>query len=281
MRFPLLPLLVLAGCFATARAQQTAGHGRSFDVASVRPGAAPDAELIPIRMKVERSRIHYQNASLRDCIQVAYAVKDFQISGPSWLSNRFNIEARYPAGATEDDVPEMLQALLKERFKLEVHPAMKDHAVYALVVSRNGPKITPTELHPTDLPDSATRRPGTPVYGDLLMMGSPAGMRLKGPAVSLSTLVETLSVFTDEPVVDQTALPGRYDIDLVFLPEERLRMHGTPGGGAGLGRGAEAQVEPPPTLFEAVQQYGLKLEARKAPMKVLVVDHLEKSPTEN
>ncbi len=272
-------LVGLAASVATATAQQ-AQENHPFEVASVRPGAAADAELIPIRMKVERSRIHYVNVSLRDCIRVAYGVKDFQISGPGWIGNRFNIDAKYPAGVTEDQVPQMLQALLQDRFKLQVHRATKEHAVYALVVGRSGPKLKPTELTASDFPDSLTRRPGTPVYGNLQILGDPSGMRLKGPAVTMSTLAETLSGFTNEPVVDQTGLVGRYDLDLFFLPEERLRMHGSPGGPEP-GGAADPLAEPPATVFDAVQKYGLRLEASKAPMKMLVVDHLEKTPTEN
>ncbi len=273
MRFlPLLFVMITTSCLSAAAQQPETS--RSFEVASIRPGAAAEAEMIPIRMRVERSRIHYVNASLRDCIRVAYGVKQFQISGPEWLGARFNIEARYPAGATDKQVPEMLQSLLKERFHLQVHREMKEHAVYALVVGKRGAKLKPTELKTTDYPDSPSRRPGTPVYGDLQMMGSPAGMHLTGPAVTLKTLSETLTVFTDEPVVDQTGLQGRFDIDLVFTPEGRLRMRSGP-------EGTGTPPEPRGTVFDAVQEIGLRLESRKAPMPILVVDHGETTPTEN
>lgn len=274
-------LLGILICPLTASTAQQPEKGLSFEVASIRPGAAPDAEMIPIRMKVERSRIHYVNASLRDCIRVAYGVKDFQILGPAWLSSRFNIEARFPEDATEDQVPEMLQSLLKERFHLQIHRETREHAVYALVLAKHGPNLKPTQLKATDLPDSPTRRPGTPVYGDLQLLGSTAGMHITGPAIDMRTLSETLSVFTPEPVVDQTDLKGRYDIDLTFMPEGRLRMHGGPGTqGRGLD-GADNASEAHGSVFEAVQELGLKLESRRAPLPLLVVDRLEKTPTEN
>ncbi len=280
MKFTLMFLVMITTSFMTAAAKQPQSS-RSFEVASIRPGAPADAEMIPIRMKAERSRIHYVNVSLRDCIRVAYGVKEFQISGPDWIGTRFNIEATYPAGATEDQVPEMLQSLLQERFKLQIHREMKEHAVYALVVGKKGPKLRTTEFQTSDYPDSPTRHPGTPVFGDIQIMGSPSGMHLAGPAVTMRTLSETLSLFTNDPVIDQTGLQGRYDIDLVFIPDNRLRMRGGPGSS---GRGLDAKTadsEPSGTVFDAVRDYGLKLESRKAPLMTIVVDHLEKIPSAN
>lgn len=278
MKFLSVFPVVFAASFSVATAQQPQSN-LSFEVASIRPGVAPDAEMIAIRMSAESSRIHYVNVSLRDLIRVAYRVMPFQVSGPDWLGNRFNIEARYPAGATDDQVPEMLQSLLRDRFKLQLHNESKEHAVFALVVGKNGPKLKPSEVKATDYPDSPNRKPGTPVRGDIQIMGSPTGMHLKGPAITLSRLCETLSMFVDQPVVDQTGLKERYDIDLTFMPDN-IRMRGGPGGpGQGADGGAEAQ--PRVTLFEAVQDFGLKLEPRKAPLQMLIVDHIEKAPTEN
>jgi len=271
--------LVLAASLVVATAQQPHSN-LSFEVASIRPGADADAEMIAIRMNAESSRIHYVNVSLRDMIRVAYRVKEFQVSGPDWIRNRFNIEAKYPAGATEDQVPEMLQSLLRDRFKLQLHSEEKEHAVFALVVSKNGPQLKASQVKATDFPDSPNRKPGTPVHGDIQIMGSPTGMHLKGPSITLSRLCETLSMFVDQPVVDQTGLKERYDIDLTFMPEN-MRMRGGPGGpGQGSDGGTDTHTERV-TLFQAVQDLGLKLEPRKAPLQMLIVDHVEKAPTEN
>jgi uncharacterized protein (TIGR03435 family) len=275
----ILPIVLVAS-FAAATAQQPQSS-RSFEVASIRPGAPATAEMIPIRMKADRSMIYYVNASLRDCIRVAYGVKAFQISGPAWIGTRFDIEAKYPAGATEDQVPEMLRSLLRDRFKLQLHRETKEHAVYALVVGKNGPKLKATEVKTSDYPDSPSRLPGTPVRGDVQILGSPSGMHLTGPAMTLSKLSETLSGFTDKPVVDQTGLQGEYDIDLVFVPENMQLMRGGPGGPRQGLDGGDTHSEPRVTIFDALQQYGLKLESRKAPLTTLIVDHLEKTPTEN
>jgi uncharacterized protein (TIGR03435 family) len=271
--------IVLALSFAAASAQQPQSS-RSFEVASIRPGASATAEMIAVRMNADRSMIHYVNVSLRDVIRVAYGVKEFQISGPDWIRNRFDIEAKYPEGATKEQIPEMLQSLLRDRFKLQLHRETKEQAVYALVVGKNGPKLKATTLQASDYLDNPNRRPGTPVHGGMQMLGGPSGMHLTGLAVTLSTLSETLSRFTDKAIVDQTGLQGEYDIDLTFFPENMmLRVGGGPGQGAE--GGADAHSEPHVTIFEAVQQYGLKLESRKAPLTMLIVDHIEKTPTEN
>jgi len=237
--------------------------------------------MIPIKMKADRSMIHYVNVSLRDLIRVAYGVRDFQINGPDWIRTRFDIEAKYPTGATEDQVPEMLQSLLRDRFKLQLHHDTKERVVYALVVGKNGPKLKAAEAQTSDYSDGP-HRPGAPVRGYLQFLMGPSGVHVMGPAVTLSTLSETLSHFVDKPIVDQTGIQGQYDIDLTFVPENMLRMARGPGGRTqGPDGGADTHSEPRTTIFDAVQQYGLRLESRKAPLMLLIVDHIEKKPTEN
>jgi uncharacterized protein (TIGR03435 family) len=119
-----------------------------------------------------------------------------------------------------------------------------------------------------------------------MMMIDPAGAHLKAPSATLATLAEMISRFTERPVVDMTGIQGQYDFDLVFAPET---MRGMPGGARGPmpppGEGgrppSDAPAEPAGSIYDSVQRYGLKLEPRKAPMEVLIVDHMEKAPTEN
>lgn len=285
----------------------------SFEVASIKPAEPQQMGRMRVGMNADRGMIRYTNVSLLDCIRIAYGVKEFQISGPDWLgSQRFDIQAKYPTGATEDQVPEMLQSLLANRFKLQVHRDTREHAVYALVAGKNGPKLKPAEIETHDEPISdakpnpgenpppnaqggdgekggkATDGPGSggPPRGAIMMMIDPTGMHLKAPAATLGTISDTLSRFTDRPVVDQTGIEGRYDFDLVFTPQN---MRGLPGGAEGPKQipagggpdGAETRSEPGPSIFDAVEQYGLKLDPRKASLIQIVVDHIEKMPTEN
>ena len=120
------------------------------------------------------------------------------------------------------------------------------------------------------------------------MRMDPAGAHLTTPSATLANVADAISRFTERPVIDMTGIEGRYDFDLVFSPETMRGMRVMAGGAmppaAGGGDhtpGADAPPEPSGSIFDSVQRYGLKLEPRKAPMDVIVVDHIEKTPTEN
>ena len=104
----------------------------------------------------------------------------------------------------------------------------------------------------------------------------PSGIQLRAPAATLATVVEFLSRLMARPVVDMTGLSGQYDLTLMFMPEVMAGISAT-----ATGDGKPVFSEPGPSLFDAVQECGLKLEARKAPMEMLTVVHAEKTPTEN
>ena len=111
----------------------------AFEVASIKPAQPPDPATMmqgkfKVGLHVDAGRADIGFFSLRDLISVAYGVKDYQIAGPDWLNGqRFDIAAKMPEGAKEDQVPEMLRALLAERFHLEVHRETREHSIYALV----------------------------------------------------------------------------------------------------------------------------------------------------
>ena len=132
-----------------------------------------------------------------------------------------------------------------------------------------------------------TATPGTmlggatgPRGGGMTVQIDEAGAHVKAASASLSMLGEMLSRFSELPVVDMSGIEGNYEFDLVMSPET---MRGMRAMGAGGHAPAEegASTEGPGTIHEAVQKYGLKLERRKAPMEMIVVDHVEKLPTEN
>ena len=123
----------------------------SFEVASIKPSAPQPMGFRRIGMTTDGGIARYSGVSLQDLIRSAYRVKDFQIQGPDWLGNdRFDIVAKLPDGAKEDQVPEMLQALLAERFKLTLHRDTKEHPIYALIVGKNGPQLKPAEVQTRD-----------------------------------------------------------------------------------------------------------------------------------
>lgn len=269
--------------------------GQSFEVASIKPAPPPPDGRLMIRMGGDSGRIDYTNVSLRDLVRIAFKAKEQQINAPDWLgSERFNIVAKFPAGATRDDVPAMLQKMLEDRFKLSYHKESKETSVYALVAAKGGPK-----LHAAEVPDGKEDRPsGGPQVRDIpigraqakdmpmgraqMMMG-PKGMHMIGK-MSMSQFADRLSSFIDRIVVDKTGLKGNYDIDLEFMPEGGVPG---PGGMRAIqmpdGEGAAHREDSDaPTVFTAIQEnLGLKLDPQKAPVDVYVVDHIEKVPTEN
>jgi uncharacterized protein (TIGR03435 family) len=238
----------------------------AFEVASIKPASPQPMGRMLTGMNTDGSMLRYSNASLKDVIRMAYRVQDTQVEGPDWLSNaRFDIQAKLPDGSTRDQVPEMLQTLLADRFKLALQSDIKERRIYALVVGKGGPKLKAA--------DSANDV--APRAGVAMTMGS-EGVHVTTPAATLTALAETISRFSDRPVVDMTGIPGRYDFDLVFSPDTLGALPASRSGGA-----SEALGTSSTSIYESVRDYGLKLEPRKAPMNVLRIDHIERTPTEN
>src|ERR1022692_4267037 len=144
-----LPLLV--------NAQSKPAH-LEFEVASIRPAPPMDAS-VKIGMHTDGAQVRFDFLSLRDCMRLAWQVKDYQIVGPDWVaSDRFNISAKVPTGgATPEEIRTMLQNLLIDRFKLIFHNDKKEFAVYALVLAKNGLKMT--ETAPDATSDTTAAKP--------------------------------------------------------------------------------------------------------------------------
>jgi uncharacterized protein (TIGR03435 family) len=149
----------------------------------------------------------------------------------------------------------MLQTLLVDRFKIATHRETKELAVYALVVDRNGLKLKPAEGFETSVSSSPKRRT----------------LRAN---VTMKSFAGTLSGLLDKPVVDMTGLIGGFNINLEWAPDE------TPSSPNG-NETTAADGIPGPTIYTALHEVGLKLESRKAPIEILVVDRAEKVPVEN
>jgi uncharacterized protein (TIGR03435 family) len=214
--------------------------------------------------------------SLSYLIMTAYDVKHYQLAHPPemlWLGDQFDIMARVPAGTGKEQLRLMEQSLLAERFGLKLHHEQKEMPVYELTVAKNGPKIKesapPSE---EDNPDpGAHYLRGTDAEGYPMMSPGWAGMAvmrdrkmLGAPRSSMDEFAATLSAQLGRPVLDATGLAGEYDIALRWILD------------------SAPTTDPGPTLTTAVQsQLGLKLTPKKATIDVLVIDHLESTPTEN
>jgi len=307
-RFAGASLLILTACAASG---QTPAAPPSFEVASIKP-APPQGNMIRVKMGSDAGRLDYNNVALRDVVRVAYRVKDYQVSGPDWLgSARFDITAKFPEGATKEQVPEMLQALLADRFKLQMHREKKDLPVYALVVGKGGPKLQKSDPnddsfpggmggpappppppgaavgHNTNVQTTAGGRGGGEGRGGGgrgMMMINMNG-RMEAKKVTIGGLAEMLARMLDRPVIDETGIAGDYDFQLEFGPDEMRNMRAgmmvPPVGADAHSSPADAASDPGQSIFTAVQKFGLKLEPRKAPLDIIVIDHVEKTPTEN
>ncbi len=212
-------------------------------------------------MSADGAIVKYTNITLRDCIRGAYRARDFQIVGPEWMTGaRFEISAKLPPGASADQIPEMLQALLAERFKLEIRREQKEQSVYALVVGNGGPKLKPAEIKSDNQSPMALGPDGKPRPA-MMFATTPAGVVLTAPSATMASLVGLMSRFTARPVVDMTSIEGQYEFKLNFAAETNLGL--TTGVVPGPD-GAATSFEPAPSVADAVKSYGLRLEARKA-----------------
>jgi uncharacterized protein (TIGR03435 family) len=304
-----IPLLGLLTAMAGLAIAQTDTSGPAFEAASVKVSAPLPNGVMMIRMgggpdSSDPGRITYTGVNLKALIAHAYGLKEFQVEGPAWLEGeRYDIIATIPKGADKEQVGLMMQRLLAERFKLTLHHESKPMAVYTLSVAKGGAKLqevdpdAPLPPPPPGAPPPPPPPPGAsgaPRGGGMRMMMSPAGRRFTGNT-TVARLCDMLSNLTDRPVIDLTELKGTYAIDLSWTPDENEKMGGKFGpamamatvqGGApapGAGQsGSEGPNDPGQNLVQALQSnYGLKLEAKKNPADILVIDHAEKVPTEN
>jgi len=200
-----------------------------------------------------RGQIVMTNQTLKRLIERAYGVKPFQVTGPGWMETVcFDIVAKYPPDTRYEDRPLMLRTLLEDRFKLAVHRESKDMPGYALVVAKGGFKLKPVE------PAGGS---GTDHNG-----GRVETMTAK--KTSMAELAELVGRFLGETVVDKTGIEGVYDFALRWTKDD-LDPNGTDAASA-------------PTLFIALQEtLGLRLQPQKVPVEIVVVDHVERVPTEN
>jgi uncharacterized protein (TIGR03435 family) len=235
-------VLLCASLAACAFGQQAA-EVLEFEAASVKPNKSGSNHS---ESHGTPGQLVALNMSLRAYICRAYNVRDYQVSGPDWMgSEKFDIVAKYPPHSGDSQPGPRLQKLLADRFKLAIHRESKESPVYALVAAKNGPKIKPVE----DKGDHSTN--------------TERG-KFVGTGVTMARFAEFLARYMDRPVVDLSEIKGVFNITLEWTPDEA----GSDTAG--------------PTLLTAIQQQlGLKLQPQKAPIDMIVVDHVERVPVEN
>lgn len=286
--------LMIWGAFAQTRL--------SFEAASVKP--AGPGRLVPLhggpgtKSPGEISGA----ATMKTLVMRAYGLKSYQVTGPAWMdSEKYEIAAKPPAGASVEDAAAMLQSLLAERFRLVAHKETRQLPIYTMAISKSGPKLkqsTPAgeaENSPDvyGAPKLAKGSDGLPELlpgaalsrsYEVVLAGSDGVLyKLWARKESMRQLADRLSGQLNRPVSDQTGLTGQYDFTLVWTME---------------GGGTVPRTDPPPdqiessgttvlsdpglSIFAAMQrQLGLRLEQGKGPLEILIIDHVERTPTEN
>jgi uncharacterized protein (TIGR03435 family) len=268
----------------------------AFEVASIRtsPAGAPQGAVGGVRLDGAQVRISY--LTLKDYIAMAYRVKLYQVSGPEWItSDRFDVAATLPDGALPAQAPDMVQTLLEDRFQLKFHREPKDFPVYALEVAGGGLKMTEAppapELENADAKAAQEFTGGGSDQGVSINLGLGSSItfsnnKFAAKRLKMDALAGTLERFLDRPVVDMTAVKGSYDLSLDLTAEDYRSMLIRSAVVAGVMLPPEVLrlldgSSAPTSLFDALEKLGLKLVARKAPLDVIVVDKISKTPTEN
>jgi len=278
----------------TAQAQSAPEQLPKFDVASVKAHHAGGMNMM-MGFRVLPDGVSISGMPLGILLRQAFGVPEDQIlNEPDWVkSDRYDIEAK----VDPDDAPKlekltkeqrfaMLLPVLEDRFGLKYHTEKKDLEVYDLVVAKGGPKLKAAKpddgagggmdgegkMPPPGAGDGAPRPP----RGGIMMRMSSQGMTLEAPEVKMDGLAGTISMVLGATVVDKTGLKGAYDCKLTFAPEMNGDIMGMPPQPPP--PGADGSAPPPqgPSIFSAVQeQLGLKLEAHKEPVDVIVIDHIQ------
>ncbi len=254
-------LMIFAGSAAFGQSADPA-PAPAFDVASVKasqPGTGGEPRRMRENIQVSPGTVTMRNVNLKACIRWAWHVTEYQVSGPAWLdSERYEIAGKAPGPATEDQLRLMVQGLLQERFKLALHRQVKDFSVYVLVPGKNGPKVQESKTEGEPSIDVNQRQ-----------------MSVSIQRTPVSQLVDMLSNVLRTPVVDMTGLKGRYDLNL-NVAKYAADM-------AAQGKSIDSAPMDPLTLISMIlqEELGLKLEPKKMPLDLLIVDHAEKVPVEN
>ena len=271
-------LAAVVGSFGAASAQP---QGVAFEVASVKPNVSDSGSSSSNDNPGSYAAI---NMSLRRLIAFAYrmnpAIDRDRIVGPSWIdAARFDVAARTPVDSPRDQIPDMLRTLLVERFRLAAHTEMREESVYALVRVRSdgqlGPQLTPSSLDcskpgaflsgsaGTHSPSATTGE--TPQCGIISNVDANGGV-LRGGGRSMTDLARNLTGRVNRAVIDRTGLSGAYDFVLRWTPENFQN----PAANAGPSKDGTLIV----TALQ--EQLGLKLEAQRGPVEILVIDRVER-----
>ena len=258
--------ILAASCVLLLRAQSQPAPLK-FEVASIKPDKS--AEHNTTWNFDANGHFSGTNVPVRFLITMAYMLKDTQLTGlPGWAdSEKYDLQTKTDGPVHEDQIYVMMRSLLTDRFGLQAHWVTKRQSVYALSIARGGSRLQPSKeggcvvAGKNNSPSPPGDKP--PDYcGTYFWRGG----QIDGHRITISQLLVALGSQLDYPLIDRTGLKGAYDIHFTFNPDESVN-DGADNTGA--------------SIFTSLQeQLGLRLQSSKGPVKVLVIDHIER-PSEN
>lgn len=281
-RFGCVGALLMAVVMSAAAAAQAGPHALpAFDVVSIKPHADEGVSRIGIAFNLTPDGLSFKGGTLDMLLRFVFDVpRDRLLNEPEWVkSSRFDIEAK----VAPEDAPRletltrqqrwaMLIPALEDRCHLKFHHENRELEVYTLVAAKGGAKLK--EASPAD---SDAAKSESAAESPMRMSISSKGMTVMGHNATIGSLIEMLSQQIGITVVDDTGLTGKYDYTLSWMPDEdSWHLMGLPIPGPPPGKGEQSQQSVGPSIFTALdEQLGLKAEARKASVDVIVIDHIE------
>ncbi len=237
---------IFAGLALIALASAPLRADMAFETASVKPAPANMPPRNP--MQVDSGRVTLNSWSLKMLIEMAYGQPEWKLDGASgWIDeNRYDIAAKFPEGADQKQLPEMMKTLLIERFALQTETKSRSMKVYALTPVKTGAKLKPS-TEATSF-DAQGRTKTVLVKGGVFF-----------PDLTMDGLAAILASRIGKPVIDQTNIPGKFAVDLKWSAKE-MDANGASTDG--------------PSIFTAIEeQLGLTLRSTTAPVEVLSILH--------
>ena len=289
----LLWLSALALALATPCVDaQTPESKVEFEVASIKPFSIAQTDgSVTLGARFDKAQVRLVGLTMRDLLGMAYRVKPYQLNGPDWIATeRYDITAKMPSNVSPEKLPEMVQSLLNERFGLRVRRDKKEMAVYALLVGKPPLKLKDTIVDPNAPPPEAVQVTGTgSAQGIAVNMGNGTtytfgGGKFVAKKFNSGAIAAVLERFTDRPMIDLTELKGTYDFEFAVTPEETQTLM--------IRAAVAAGVQLPPQALQladnggnplegAVEQVGLKLDSRRMPVDIIIIEQIQKTPTDN
>lgn len=280
----------------------------AFEVASVKMSEPITPEMVQsgrlqMGVTIDAHYVRINKLSLLELVGLAYQVRGYQLSVQPWMTmQRYDIQAKLPEGATRGQVPAMVQLLLAQRLGLKTHKESRELKVYALVVAKDGHKLKASPPDPeAAAATAAAAAPGGQIRGGLAVSptgqiaslgpggdsrvtpGANGNLHIESKKITMQRFVEFIARYCDLPVLNKTELEGLWDLEVDVSGDEVRNAARSKGVAVGpppaLGDGASDPSGV--SLRTSLEKLGLKLEGRRMPVEVLVVDAALKAPTEN